>query len=142
IPLSLGLHIDARVLLFTAGVASTAGLLAGLVPALRATRVDLVSDLKGDVVLSRAGRRWTIRDGLVVLQTAVTLVLLVAAGLLTRSILHAQAVNLGFRFTRVAVLGAELGLIGYDETRATRVMERAAERIGALPGVQAVSRVV
>jgi predicted permease len=142
IPLSLGLHIDARVLLFTAGVASTAGLLAGLVPALRATRVDLVSDLKGDVVLSRAGRRWTIRDGLVVLQTAVTLVLLVAAGLLTRSILHAQAVNLGFRAEGAAALSTELGLIGYDEKRAAQLFERARERVAAIPGVASVSRAV
>ena len=97
IPLSLGLHIDGRVLAFTIAIASASGLLAGLVPATRATRSDLVADLKGDALVPRAGRRWTIRDGLVVMQTAVTLVLLVAAGLLTRSILHAQRVDLGFR---------------------------------------------
>jgi len=142
IPVALSLHIDARVLAFTIAVATVAGLLAGLAPATRATRADLVSDLKGDTVVSRAGRRWTIRDGLVVLQTAVTLVLLVAAGLLTRSILRAERVDLGFRAQGVAVLGTDLGLIGYDETKATRLMERAAERVGALPGVQAVSRVV
>src|SRR5262249_10785917 len=111
-------------------------------PAMRSTRMDLVSDLKGDTVVTKAGRRWTIRDGLVVLQTGVTLVLLVAAGLLTRSILHAQRVDLGFRTEGIAALGTELGLIGYDDPKATRLMERAAERIGALPGVQSVSRVV
>lgn len=142
LPLSLGLHIDARVLLFTTGVATTAGLLAGLVPALRATRVDLVSDLKGDATLSKAGRRWTFRDGLVVLQTAVTLVLLVAAGLLTRSILHAQALNLGFRAEGAVALGTELGLIGYDEKRSAQLFERAGERVGAIPGVSSVSRAV
>ena len=52
---------------------------------------NLVSDLKGDAHVAKAGRRWTLRDGLVVLQTAVTLVLLVAAGLLTRSILRGAA---------------------------------------------------
>ena len=142
IPLSLGLHIDGRVLAFTIAIASASGLLAGLVPATRATRSDLVADLKGDALVPRAGRRWTIRDGLVVMQTAVTLVLLVAAGLLTRSIIHAQRVDLGFHSEGVAALGTELGLIGYDETKATQLMERAAERIGALPGVQSVSRTV
>jgi len=142
IPIALSLQIDARVLSFTMAIASAAGLLAGLAPASRATRADLVSDLKGDAVVMRAGRRWTLRDGLVVLQTAVTLVLLVAAGLLTRSILHAQRVDLGFRSDGIAVLGTELGLIGYDETKSTHLMERAAERIAALPGVQAVSRSV
>jgi predicted permease len=142
IPIALSLHVDARVLAFTIVIATLAGLLAGLAPATRATRADLVADLKGDSVVARAGRRWTIRDGLVVLQTAVTLVLLVAAGLLTRSILHAQHVDLGFRAQGVAALGTELGLIGYDEMKATQLMERAAERVAALPGVQAVSRTV
>jgi predicted permease len=142
IPVALALHIDARVLTFTIAIATAAGLLAGLAPATRATRSDLVTDLKGDAVVTRAGRRWTLRDGLVVLQTAVTLVLLVAAGLLTRSILHAQRVDLGFRPGGVAALGTAYSLIGYDETKATRLMERAVEHIAALPGVESVSRVV
>jgi predicted permease len=142
IPLALALRIDARVVAFTTAIAAAAGVFAGLAPATRSTRSDLVSDLKGDTVVNRAGRRWTLRDGLVVLQTAVTLVLLVAAGLLTRSILHAQRVDLGFRSHGIAVLGAELGLIGYDEKKSTQLIERAAERIGALPGVESVSRVV
>jgi predicted permease len=142
VPLALNLQIDARVLAFATLAATIAGLFAGLVPALRATRVDLVADLKGDEVVAAAGRRWTIRDGLVVLQTAVTLVLLVAAGLLTRSILRAQSVDLGFRTEGVAVLGTELGLIGYDEARASRFMEQARDRVAAIPGVESVSRAV
>jgi predicted permease len=142
IPVSLALRIDARVLTFTIAIATAAGLFAGLAPATRSTRNGLVSDLKDDAVVTKAGRRWTIRDGLVVLQTAVTLVLLVAAGLLTRSILHAQRVDLGFRTNGIAALGAELGLIGYDEKKATQLIERAVERIAAQPGVQSVSRVV
>ncbi|HEY2434054.1 MAG TPA: ABC transporter permease [Vicinamibacterales bacterium] len=142
IPVAVSLHIDARVLTFTIAIAAAAGLLAGLAPAARATRADLVSDLKGDAMVQRVGRRWTLRDGLVVLQTAVTLVLLVTAGLLTHSILRAQRVDLGFRANGLAVLGTELGLIGYDETKATALMRRAAERTATLPGVQSVSRVV
>ncbi len=142
IPVALALRMDARVLGFTIAIATAAGLLAGLAPATRATRADLVSDLKGDSVVARGGRRWTLRDGLVVLQTAVTLVLLVAAGLLTRSILHAQRVDLGFTTQGVAALGTEYSLIGYDETKATRLTEREVERIAALPGVLSVSRVV
>jgi predicted permease len=142
VPLALALGIDARVLAFTIAIATLAGLLAGLAPATRSTRTDLVSDLKGDAIVAKAGRRWTMRDGLVVLQTAVTLVLLVAAGLLTRSILRAQQVDPGFRAEGVAALSAELGLIGYDEARATQLVERAVERIGALPGVASVGRAV
>ena len=117
-------------------VATVAGLLAGLAPALRATRVNLVADLKGDATLAKAGRRWTIRDGLVVLQTAVTLVLLVAAGLLTRSILQAQRVDLGFRAEGAVALGTELGPDRLRRgARVAALFERAAERVAAIPGV-------
>jgi hypothetical protein len=92
VPIALGLHIDARVLAFTRAVATAAA--AGRSRAGdAATRMNLVADLKGDRPSDSAGGRWTLRDGLVVLQTAVTLVLLVAAGLLTRSILQAQRVR-------------------------------------------------
>ena len=91
IPLSLALRIDGRVLLFTAGVTMLAALVAGLAPALKATRPNLVNELKSDVSATQAaGRRWTLRDGLVVTQIAVTMVLLVAAGLLARSLMAAQ----------------------------------------------------
>jgi macrolide transport system ATP-binding/permease protein len=142
VPVTLDLHVDLRAVLFTTLVATVAGLLAGLVPALRATRVNLAADMKGEVTISKAGRRWTIRDGLVVLQTSVTLVLLVAAGLLTRSILEAQRVDLGFRAQGAVALGTELGLVGYSEERAATLFARAADRVAALPGVTSVARAV
>src|SRR5215204_4677229 len=142
VPVALSLHIDGRVILFTTLIASAAGLLAGVAPALRATRVNLAADMKGEAPLVRSGRRWSIRDGLVVLQTAVTLALLVAAGLLTRSILQAQRVDLGFRAEGAAALGTELGLVGYSEQRAKPLFARAAERVAAIPGVTSVSRTV
>jgi predicted permease len=143
VQLALALRIDGRVLLFTMAVATLSGLIAGLAPALRATRADLVSDLKGDVTTAVAARRrWTLRDGLVALQTAVTLVLLVSAALLTRSILEAQRVDLGFRTDGLVALSSELSLIGYDEARASQFFERAFDRVVAIPGVQSASRAV
>ena len=143
IPIALALQLDARVMLFTTAIAMTAGLIAGLAPALRATRPNLVADLKGDTSMMATGRRrWTLRDGLVVLQTAFTLVLLVAAGLLTRSIVEARRVDLGFQSAGLASVSAELGLVGYKEERAKVVFERAAEQIRALPGVQLAARTV
>jgi predicted permease len=142
VDLSLDLGIDARVLLFTSLVAALAGIAAGLAPALKATRIDLSSDLKGDAPVRRGGRRWSMRDGLVILQTAVTLVLLVAAGLLTRSILRAQQIDLGFRTGGVVALSAELSLVGYEDARATQLYERVADRVRAMPGVEIVARAV
>lgn len=143
VPVTLGLRIDGRVLLFTIVVATIAGLVAGLAPALRATRTNLTSELKGEIrSLGTGRRRWSLRDGLVAAQTAVTLVLLVAAGLLTRSIIEARRIDVGFRTTGVAALSAEVGLVGYDEPRARQLFERALERIRAIPGVQSASRAV
>ncbi len=140
VPLALDLGIDTRVMAFTALVAILTGLVAGLAPALRATRFDLTSDLKETVAVRRSRRSWTLGDGLAAAQTAITLVLLVAAALLTRSIVHAQQVDLGFRPQGVAALSTELSLIGYDAKRATPLFERAAEQIQALPGVVSVAR--
>lgn len=136
VPLSFALHLDARVLVFTMIVSVTAGLLAALAPAVRASRPNVVSELKGDAAGASVGRRrWTLRDGLVALQIAVTFVLLVAAGLLTRSILAAQRIDLGFRPEGLAAISTELKLIGYDEPRAKQFYDRALERIRAIPGV-------
>ena len=143
VPLALTLQIDARVLLFTSAIATLAGLLAGLAPALKATKPNLTAELKGDRPSMSAGsRRWTLRDGLVVAQTAVTLVLLVTAGLLTRSILEARQTDLGFRTAGMAVLGTEVGLIGYDEARSNAFYDRVLERVRSLPGVEAAAGTV
>jgi predicted permease len=143
VPLALTLQFDVRVLAFTMGVATLAGLVAGLAPALKATRPNLVAELKGERPAVGTGRRrWTLRDGLVAAQTAVTLVLLVTAALLTRSIIAARGTDLGFRAAGLAVLSTEVGLIGYDETRADALYDRTIERVRAIPGVTAATLTV
>jgi macrolide transport system ATP-binding/permease protein len=143
IPIALTLQIDGRVLGFTIAIALAAGAVAGLAPALRATRPTLTADLKGEIATVQSGRRrWTLGDGLVAVQTAFTLTLLVAAGLLTRSIVEARRIDLGFKPAGLAAVSAELGLIGYTEQRAQALFERALDRIRALPGVQSASRAV
>jgi putative ABC transport system permease protein len=140
IPLSFALHLDSRVLLFTIGVSTLAGLLAGLAPALQATRRDLVAALKGELAsASVVGRRFTLRDSLVAAQIAVSLVLLVSAALLTRSIGALQRVDLGFRPAGLVAVSTELSLIGYDDARAKQFYDSAQERARALPGVEAVA---
>ena len=141
IPLSFGLQVDGRVLVFTIGVATFAGLFAGLAPALRSTRPNLTADLKGDVAaVSTGGRRWTLRDGLVALQMAVTLLLLVPAALLTRSIAAAERINLGFKPTGLVAISTELSLIGYDDPeRAHQFYQRAIDRVRSLPGVESAA---
>jgi macrolide transport system ATP-binding/permease protein len=140
IPLTFAMSLDTRVLLFTLGVTVVAALVAGLIPALNATRPNLAADMKGGIAATKAGgRRWTLRDGLVAAQMAVTLVLLVSAGLLTRSLVAAQHVRIGFQTGGLAIISTELGMIGYDDNRAKEFFDRAVARVKQLPGVESAS---
>jgi len=140
IPVSFALRIDMRVVLFTSGVAALAALVAGLAPALKSTRPNLVGELKGDMTMARTGgRRWTLRDALVVTQIAVTTVLLVAAGLLTRSLMAAQQIGIGFRTAGIAIVSTDMKMIGYDDARAKEFYDRVLERLRSLPDVESAA---
>ena len=141
IPVTLAFTLDARAFLFTAALATGAGVLAGLVPALGATRPNLVRDLNGAVAVARTGgRRWLLRDALVAGQLAATVPLLVLAGLLARSAAGTTAgVSLGFDPDRIAAVGTDLNVIGYERDRADRFMRDALERVQSLPGVEAAA---
>jgi predicted permease len=96
-----------------------------------------VQDLRGGVTLASAGgRRWTLRDGLVAGQMAVTVVLLIAAALLTRSLSAAGRADVGFRTDGLAILGLDLQSAGYDAVRGRHFYGAALDRLRLLPGVQ------
>jgi putative ABC transport system permease protein len=135
IPLSTELHIDGRVLLFTLIVSVMTGVLFGLLPALQATKPDLVPALKDEVSLGGYRRSW-LRNGLVVLQVSLSLVLLICAGLVLRGLQRAQLLNPGFVPERAFELSFDLGLQGYDGPRSQEFKRRMLERVRALPGVQ------
>jgi predicted permease len=137
LPLSLDLRLDGRVLLFSLAVSTMAGVIAGLMPALKSSSPSIVQDLRGGITLaSAAGRRWTPRDALVVGQMAVTVVLLVSAALLTRSLSAAQRADVGFRTGGLAVLSMDLHTAGYERERGQQFYRAALDRLRALPGVQ------
>jgi predicted permease len=140
VPLALDLRLDLRVFAFTAALSLLAGLVAGLAPALRAIRRDLVSPLRGESGSPEAaGRRWTLRDGLVAGQMAVTVVLLVLASLLTRSLLAAQQAHPGFTLRGLAVVSADPDMLRYAREDGLRFWDRAVERVRAVPGVESVA---
>jgi predicted permease len=140
VPLSLNLRVDARVLTFTIAVSVLAGLLAGIMPALRAASADLTSAMKGATAAVGAGRlRWSLRDTLVATQIAVTAVLVVTAGLLGRSLLAMQRTDIGFRSEGIALVSTDPAMVRYDDARARRLYDQALERIRAVPGVQAAA---
>ena len=132
--------LDARAFLFTAALAAGSGVAAGLVPALRATRPNLVRDMNGSVAVARAsGRRWVLRDALVALQLAVTVPLLVLAGLLARGAAGAIGVSPGFDPDGVAVVGVDVVAMGYDLDGTDGFLRTAIERVESMPGVEAAS---
>jgi macrolide transport system ATP-binding/permease protein len=140
VPLSLDLRLDARVLAFTVVASIVTAIVAGLMPALKSTRPDLVSTLRGERPIGRgAWRGWTMRDFLVIGQMAVTTVLLIVAGLLMRSLSAAKYANVGFGTQGVATVSADLDMLRYSDERSRQFFDDALRRVRALPGVQAAA---
>jgi len=142
IPRLAAVGVDNRVLTFTAAVAVLTGVLFGLAPALRGSRMNLSETLKeGGRSLAGGGQR-LLRNLLVVTEVALSLVLLVCAGLLIRSFVRVQHVDPGF--TPQNVLSMRIALIGpaySDEARRVSFYQQLWERIRRLPGVEAAGGV-
>ena len=140
VPVALDLSLNGRVLGLSVAVALGAGVAAGLMPAWTGTRSSVLGGLAGGAAAwSFGGRRWSPGRALVTIQIAVSLVLLVMAGLLARNLAVAGRTDLGFPAEAVAAVTVGLGLVGYDDDEAARFLERARNRVRALPGVQAVA---
>lgn len=135
IPLSTELHIDYRVLIFTAAVSVLTGLVFGLLPALQATSPDLVPALKDETSIGGYRRSW-LRSGLVVFQVSLSLLLLICAGLVLRGLQQAQLLNPGFVARNAIEMSFDLSLQGYDGPRTREFKRQLLERTRALPGVE------
>jgi len=131
--IELALKPDARVLAFTIAVAVVTGVLFGLAPALGATRPDVVPALKERLGRSRLARAF------VMAQVALSLILLVTAGLFLRSLDKALDVNPGFDPVNRIALSFDLGIQGYTDRQRGTFYARLLERVRALPGVEAAS---
>ena len=134
IPIHVDLSPDLRVLAFALGVTLLTGLVFGLLPALQATRLSLVSSLKDDGgAHAGAGR---LRRVFVAGQVGFSLVLLVAAGLLLRSLQRASDVESGFDPTDAYLTMVDLSLEGYDAEEGMVFERRLVDRLRELPGVE------
>ena len=140
IPVALDLRLDLRVLGFTLLVSILTGLVFGLAPALQASRPELLPALKdGSAAGERAASRWSPRRLLVVAQMAMSLVLLIGAGLFLQSLGNAHRIDLGFDRANLLLLSLDVRLNGYDEPRGRLLYEQLLERANALPGVRSAS---
>jgi predicted permease len=132
-PIFLDLHLDGRVLAFTAAVTVATTLMFGLLPALQASRVDLAPLLKDSSASGGGRRRSRMRGALLVAQVACSFVLLVAAALLFRSARNTARIDLGFDPDGVVVTSFNLQMLGYDRPRADAFFAALLERARALP---------
>ena len=135
VPASLHVQIDWTTLLFTGAVAFVIGPLFGLVPALQASRADVVDGLKsGEGALQRVGRS-DFSLALLVAQSTLATVALILAGLFVSSLQHAQEIHPGFDPDRVAIVSFDLGMLRYDNAKGPAFVRRVNERMRAIPGV-------
>ena len=132
--------LNGRVLLFTAALALATGVLFGLFPAIHSTRPDLISALKGQAGQpsgARSAKRFL--TTLATVQIALSMSLLIAAGLFTKSLLNVSRVDLGVKIDHVVTFAVSPELNGYRGEASKQLFERIEHELAALPGVAGVT---
>ena len=133
-------RIRPSILLFTAGLSVATGLIFGMFPALHSTRADLISAIRagaGQIAGVRAAARF--RAALVTVQIALSMALLIAAGLFLKSLSNVSRVDLGVKVDDVVTFAISPLRAGYDTANATLLYARVEEELAAIPGVTGVT---
>jgi predicted permease len=135
VPLDISIGFDWRVLAYTFAISVVSGLLCGLFPAWAASRPLIANALKGEDPLVRPGRRFSLRNILVVSQIAISVVLLCATGLFLRSLDNAAHIDVGFRSRGVLMMAVDPSLHGYTPQQTAQFLNQMRDRVAAIPGV-------
>jgi predicted permease len=136
---AVSFSLNRQTLVFDLVVSMAAALLFGLFPAWWATRIDLVAPLKEQAAAVIGGSRARLRRVLVVVQVALSLVLLIGSGLLLRSLVALYRADPGFRTTNLVSFQADLGLSGYDGQHARAFHQQLQTQLRSVPGVEAIA---
>src|ERR1051325_4292461 len=130
-----------RVLGFTIGVSLLCAIIFGTVPALRASRIEPNTSLKGGKTAALSALRNPLGKTLVVVQVALSLLLLVGAGLFVRTLINLQSIPSGFNEENVMLLQVDTSATGYngDDPRLPGLLREVEDKVRAIPGVQAAS---
>ncbi|MEK6301933.1 MAG: ABC transporter permease [Acidobacteriota bacterium] len=134
-PVRFGIEPDWRVQVFSLGIAVLTGLISGFAPALQTSNPNLNESLKEGGRSSAASGRHRMRSVLVVGQVAVSLLVLICAGLFIQSAKNAEKMDMGFRTQNLSMASMEPEAQGYDETRGRHFFKQLIDRAGTLPGV-------
>jgi putative ABC transport system permease protein len=140
IPIEIAFGLDGPVLAFSLALSLLTGLVFGVAPALQASRPDVVPALKREA--ERAGapfRRVTLKSALVVAEVALTLLLLIAAGLFVRSLRAVQAVETGYAVDQLVSTPLDVNLLRYTRAQGREFYRRAIERMASIPGVRSAT---
>jgi predicted permease len=135
VPLDIAVGVDWRVLLFAFALSVVSGVLLGLAPAWTASHPLLANALKGEDALARPGRRFTLRNILVVAQIAMSVILLCVTGLFLRSLQSASTIDIGFRTDNILMMSVDPSVHGYTPARTVDFMMQLQQRAAARPGV-------
>ena len=138
LPAISGVTPDVRVVLFTIAVSIATGCLFALVPALTSSRIDLTASLKNGPTMARGGAR-VIRGAFTAAQVAISIVLVVCAGLFVRTLDNIRALDLGIRPDGVVSFSADPTQQGYSADRARQHLTAVLERLRGTPGIDAAS---
>jgi predicted permease len=141
IPPGLAIAIDGRVLGFSLLISLATGLLVSVAPAWQLSRLDALNAIKGTAAAPGGDRvdATPVRRGLVVAQVALSVVLLVSAGLFVRTLAAASAVESGYDVERVLLVAVDFAVPGANPASAQSTLQRTLDRVSALPGVEAAS---
>ena len=140
LPVALDFSLDYRVLAFAVALSAVTGLAFGLAPALQATRIELIPALRDDGAMTSRERRWfTLKNGLVVFQVVVSVILLSSASIFIQMLLAARGGRTGFTVDGVAMLTTDARYTGHTAASATGVYEELRRRVASIPGVQSLA---
>jgi predicted permease len=138
-PAVLDLPLDGRVFGFTVVITAATALLFGLAPALRATRINLTAEFQGGARQLGVGVRSRLSQVLMVVQIALSLVLLVSTGLFVRTLRNLQNVDPGFNPHQLALFRIDATSAGYNREQFAALQARLQTRLENIPGVRAVT---
>ena len=139
VPLDVRIDEDWRVLLFAFALSAVSGVLLGLAPAWAASHPRLANSLKGEDALARPGRRFSLRNLLIVGQVAMSVIVLCFTGIFLRSLESAATIDIGFRPQGLLKMSVDPRVHGYSAERTVQFFDQIRQRITALPGVDAVA---
>ena len=140
LPLNINGRVDVRLMLMTIAVSIMTAVLAGVVPTLRSSTMSPVAALKDESLSASGGvKKARLTSSLVVLQIALSLVLLACAVLFVRSLEKARKINPGFDADDVYLASFDLGQLGYSRERALGFQQELLAQVNSLPGVQSAT---